>query len=57
VHFTFTTDTYVAWLMSMNGEMILREHFYSLGQNKKFGTGDEGDTVQKLRKNNFWTIT
>lgn len=45
-----TNDTYVAWLLSMNGEMILRQHFYSLGQNQKFGTGDEGDIVQKLRQ-------
>jgi DMSO reductase anchor subunit len=35
-----TADTYVAWLISMNGEMILRQHFYSLGQNQKFGTDD-----------------
>jgi hypothetical protein len=37
-----------AWLTSMNGEMILRQHFYSLGQNQIFGT-DDGDIVQKLR--------
>jgi len=47
---TDTTDTYVAWLISMHGEIILRQHFYSLGQNQKFGTGDEGDIVQKLHQ-------
>jgi len=50
-----TNDTYVAWPISMNGEMILRQHFYSLGQNQKFRTGDEGDIVQKLRQQ-FLTI-
>ena len=42
-----TNDTYVAWLISVNGEMILRQHFYSLWQNQKFGTGDGGDIVEK----------
>jgi len=44
-----TADTDVAWLISMKGEMILRQHFYSLGQNQKFGT-DDGDIVQKLHQ-------
>ena len=40
-----TTDTYVAWPTSMNGEMILRQHFDSLGRNQ---TGDKWETVQKF---------
>jgi hypothetical protein len=50
LYFLDTPRTYVAWLICMNGEMILRQHFYSFGQNQKFGTGDEGDIVQKLHQ-------
>jgi hypothetical protein len=50
---TDTTDTYVVSLISMNSEMILRQHFHSLGQNQKFGTGNEGETLSKNCTNNF----